>query len=33
MEEVYGRLYHYTNNEEIKQLTQPNKKYSNMFDK
>lgn len=30
--DVFGRLYHYTKNEEIKELVEPNKKYSNMLD-
>ncbi len=32
LNEVFGRLYHYTNNEEIKELTKPNKKYVNMLE-
>ena len=32
IEDVYGRLYHYTKNEEIKELTEPNKKYSNQLE-
>lgn len=32
VEDVYGRLYHYTKIEEIKELTEPSKKYSNQLE-
>lgn len=32
LNEVFGRLYHYTKNEEIKELMEPSKKYGNMLD-
>ncbi len=32
LNEVFGRLYYYTKNEEIKELVEPNKKYPNMLD-
>ena len=32
LNDVFGRLYYYTKNEEIKELVEPNKKYPNMLD-
>jgi hypothetical protein len=32
LNEIFGKLWHYTKNDDIKELTEPSKKYGNMLD-